>query len=171
MIAAATSVSFTIRQARAADAPVIALHRARMFQDMGEVPATRFEELRAMSQSWTERALDSGEYVGWLATLTHSSDAIVGGAGVQLRQAPPHPKQDETGEVTIAKGAHAIVLNVFVESQWRRQGLGALLMRQVIDWARDRKLDRLVLHSSRDGRELYEHLGFVPTNEMRYGKW
>jgi GNAT superfamily N-acetyltransferase len=96
---------------------------------------------------------------------------VVGGAGVQLRRAAPHPLHNETGDVTIAKGAHAIVLNVYVEPEWRRHGLGTLLMQQVIDWAQSEQLDRLVLHSSRQGRELYERLGFVPTNEMQYRKY
>jgi GNAT superfamily N-acetyltransferase len=170
MTATVDPISFVIRPARSADAPVIALHRARMFQDMAEVPATLFEELRALSQCWIEHAIEAGDYVGWLATPKESSDAVVGGAGIQLRQAPPHPGRTQTGAVAIAKGAHAIVLNVFVEREWRRQGLGAFLMRHVIDWAQNKQLDRLVLHSSREGRQLYERLGFEPTNEMRYAK-
>jgi GNAT superfamily N-acetyltransferase len=141
-----------------------------MFQDMGELPEAMFDALRALSRSWTERAIQAGEYIGWLATAKEASQAIVGGAGVQLRQAPPHPRLSETGAVTLAKGAHAIVLNVFVEPKWRRQGLGALLMQHVIEWAQSIQLDRLVLHSSSEGRHLYERLGFVSNNEMRYAK-
>ena len=164
------STLFTIRQGRAEDALLIARHRARMFQDMGEVPPMMVESLIAASRSWIEGALDAGEYVGWLASPKQASHIVVGGAGVQLRRAAPHPLHNETCDVTIAKGAHAIVLNVYVEPEWRRHGLGALLMQQVIDWAQSEQLDRLVLHSSRQGRELYERLGFVPTNEMQYRK-
>jgi hypothetical protein len=38
---------FTIRQARAEDTPLIACHRARMFEDMGEVPPMMVEGLIA----------------------------------------------------------------------------------------------------------------------------
>jgi hypothetical protein len=41
-------------------------------------------------------------------------------------------------------------------------------MREVIRWAGKEQLDRLVLHASDAGRPLYERLGFVATNEMRY---
>ena len=34
--------------------------------------------------------------------------------------------------------------------------------------ARDEKLDRLLLHASVNGRALYERLGFMATNEMRF---
>ncbi len=41
-------------------------------------------------------------------------------------------------------------------------------MRQVITWAREEQLDRLVLHAAPQARPLYERLGFQGTNEMRY---
>jgi hypothetical protein len=40
-------------------------------------------------------------------------------------------------------------------------------MRRLLAWAREERLDRVVLHASAEGRPLYERLGFVPTNEMR----
>jgi hypothetical protein len=41
-------------------------------------------------------------------------------------------------------------------------------MRHLLEWARDQRLDRLVLHASEEGRALYQRLGFVATNEMRF---
>jgi hypothetical protein len=37
-----------------------------------------------------------------------------------------------------------------------------------MEWAASSGLETLVLHASDDGRHLYERLGFVATNEMRY---
>ena len=68
----------------------------------------------------------------------------------------------------IAAGRHAIVLHVYTEPAWRRRGLGELVMLEVLAWARREQLDRLVLHASEAGRPLYERLGFVATNEMRF---
>jgi len=41
---------FRIRLATLDDAEVISWHRARMFQDMGELPANLFEAFRARSR-------------------------------------------------------------------------------------------------------------------------
>lgn len=60
------------------------------------------------------------------------------------------------------------MLHIFTEPAWRRRGLAELLMRHVLEWARNQRLDRLVLHASAEGRALYERLGFVATNEMRF---
>lgn len=160
-------VLFSVRRARVEDAPAIAWHRARMFQDMGMVSLVTFDVLKNEARLWTERALASGEYLGWLATPNDQPEVIAGGAGVQLRQVPPHPfRPAREGE--IAKGKHAIVLNVFTEPEWRRHGLAQLLMEEILRWARAERLDQLVLHASDEARQLYEKLGFVATNEMRF---
>jgi len=159
---------FVIRSAFPSDAAVIGWHRARMFQDMGEVPPEMFEPYRAESDRWVASALASGEYLGWLGSPSETPEIIAGGAGVQLRRVPPHLLKTTNGDVRLARGKHAIVLNVFTEPEWRRCGLAALLMREVLAWAQTKQLDRLVLHASAEGRQLYEHLGFVQTNEMRY---
>jgi GNAT superfamily N-acetyltransferase len=158
---------FLIRRADVRDAAIIAQHRARMFHDMGEISHEAFEDFRNASWAWTERALESGEYVGWLAVLKGEPNKVVAGAGVQLRQVPPHPCRPPRDEA-FAKGRHAIVLNVFTEPEWRKRGAGRQLMEEIVRWARAEKLDRLVLHASSQARRLYERIGFVATNEMRF---
>ena len=163
----AETVEFVIRRATTGDASVVARHRARMFQDMGEIPAAMFDDFVAASRAWTERALASGEYIGWFAIPKNEPDTIVAGAGVQLRQVPPHPCRPAKDGV-FAKGRHAIVLNVFTEPEWRKRGVALLLMNEIVRWARDEKLDQLVLHASAHARSLYEKMGFIATNEMRF---
>ena len=158
---------FSVRRARVEDAPVIAWHRARMFQDMGEISEATFDGLLEAARVWTERALAQGEYIGWFGMPTSNPSVIAGGAGVQLRQVPPHPYRPPR-DGAFAKGKHAIVLNVFTEPEWRRRGLAQLLMQEVLRWARTEQLDQLVLHASSDARRLYERMGFVATNEMRF---
>jgi N-acetyltransferase len=160
---------FLIRRATVEDAGVIAQHRARMFHDMGEISDEAYDAFLAASQEWTERGLTSGEYISWLAAPKGEPDFIVAGAGVQLRQVPPHPcRPARDGQ--FAKGRHAIVLNVFTEPGWRQRGAATFVMEEILRWAREEKLDRLVLHASDQARSLYQRMGFIPTNEMRYGE-
>lgn len=159
---------FVIRRATIGDAPLIGRHRARMFQDMGLVSAAMFDEFATASTAWTERALGSDEYVGWFAMPKAQPDLVVAGAGVQLRQVAPHPFPPPR-EGAFAKGRHAIVLNVFTEPEWRKRGIAVLLMEEILAWSRAERLDRLVLHASAEARSLYERMGFVGTNELRFG--
>jgi GNAT superfamily N-acetyltransferase len=154
---------FVIRHAGIADVGIIASHRARMFRDMGQVSPEMFEPLRAGAERWLTEGFRRGEYVGWLASAASSPDAIIAGAGIQLRRVAPHPN----GAGGVAEGRHAIVINVFTEPEWRRRGLGEALMREILEWAKAERLDRLLLHASKEGHRLYEKLGFAATNEMR----
>jgi GNAT superfamily N-acetyltransferase len=157
---------FQIRTAIVADASIISWHRARMFQDMGYVPANLFESFRAKSEARLRQALASGEYSGWLASPKAAPLQIIAGAGVQLRQTLPYPVGEPNEKIAIADGRQGIVLNVFTEPEWRRRGLARLLIEEIIAWARQQRLDTLALHASDDGLHLYEELGFVRTSEM-----
>jgi GNAT superfamily N-acetyltransferase len=156
--------SFTIRRAELADVPIIARHRAEMFRDMGELADDAYRSLVEATQQLVSRMIPAGEYVAWLAAPAGRAE-VVAGAGVQLRTLLPRPI---VGRAGIRQGPEAIVLNVYTEPAWRRKGAARALMEQVIRWARERRVGRLVLHASAGGRPLYEQLGFESTNEMRF---
>jgi GNAT superfamily N-acetyltransferase len=161
------SAEFSIRLATRDDAPLVAWHRARMWQEMGDLPDEFFEALRERAEVQFGEMFASGEYVGWLAAPAADPQTIVGGAGVFLRASLPSPRKVNGRTVGVTTGKLGLVINVFTEPEWRRRGLGVLLMQQVIDWSREQRLDRLILHASAAGRPLYEKMGFEPTNEMR----
>jgi len=156
--------TFRIRRATAQDAGIVAWHRARMFQDMGDVSRDAFEILRAKARARLKEWLDSGDYVGWLATPADQPEMVVGGAGVQLQPILPRP----VNASTVGEGRQGTVVNVFTEPQWRRRGIAGLLIKEIITWSKDEHLDRLLLHASDEGRSLYERLGFIAGNEMRF---
>jgi GNAT superfamily N-acetyltransferase len=161
---------FQIWLATPADIELISWHRARMFQDMGELRAELFDSFRAQSLEALRRLFERGDYIGWLASPDDEPKRIVAGAGVQLREVPPHPQPDANGKIDIVSGRQAIIQNVYTEPDWRRQGLAALLIKRIIDWTREQGIDSLVLHASEEGRALYQRLGFIATTEMRFRK-
>ena len=162
-VAPVASDSFEIRRATLRDADFIAWHRARMFQDMGDVSGDAFDILRTKSRTRLEQWLDSGGYIGWLATPADKPETIIGGAGVQLQPILPRPVDTSI----IGEGRQATIVNVFTEPQWRRHGIASLLVKEIVNWSKDQRIDRLLLHASDEGRSLYEKLGFVASNEMR----
>jgi GNAT superfamily N-acetyltransferase len=152
-------MTFHIRMATVADADLVARHRASMFHEIHKLGDDKYNELWAAAREYLAQALPSGEYVGWLVSPADEPARIIAGAGVQIRDILPRPE---------TLGPEAIVLNVYTDPAFRRQGLAELLMSRVIEWAREAGIGRLVLHASVYGRPLYEKLGFIPTNEMRY---
>ena len=158
---------FAIRLATRADLDVISEHRARMFKDMDELPPEMFHTFRAQSKEALRSMFEHDQYVGWLVTPHDEPEKVVAGAGVTLRRVAPHPQPTAAGNFEIVSGRQAIIQNVFTEPEWRRRGLGTLLMKEIIAWSKKTGIESLVLHASKEGRALYEKLGFVPTTEMR----
>ena len=161
-----TDKTIEIRSATEADAYVIAEQRVVMFRDMGSLDASIEGELLDAATRQIREAIASGEYVAWLAYPTDEPQRIVGGSGVQLRRLFPRP--DERG-TRVLMGREGIVLNVYVARDFRRRGLARRLMEVILDWVPSTDIVRLVLNASDEGRSLYESMGFVPNNEMRYG--
>lgn len=135
-----------------------------MFQDMGDVSGDAFEILRVKARARLEQWIARGDYNGWLATPVDKPEVVVAGAGVQLQPILPRP----VNVSTIGEGRQGTIVNVFTEPQWRRRGIAGLLIQEIIVWSKNEQLDRLVLHASDEGRSIYEKLGFVPSNEMRF---
>lgn len=160
--------SFTVRRASVADISVLAHHRAAMFHDMGTLPAHHMAALEVATASYLRDAMPRGEYLAWVAEAPDADPlCVIGGAGVQLRSILPRPRP---GSDDLELGPEAIVLNVYVESSWRRRGAADALMRALLHDLATRGIRRVVLHASDDGRRLYERLGFVATNEMRLSR-
>ena len=135
-----------------------------MFRDMGQLPAGQEEALVGATADYLRLALPRGDYIGWVAEGGHSTAEPVGGAGVQLRPILPRPRPSSE---SIELGPEAIVLNVYVETPWRRRGVAEALMRALLGDLGKRGIRRIVLHASDDGKRLYQRLGFALTNEMR----
>lgn len=163
-MAAELNPSLSIRRATLADVAVVAHHRVAMFTDMGLVRTAELSRtLREASLAALSAELAADTYVGWLAIT--DSGQVVAGAGVHVKPQLPRISEDGARLVT---GSIPLVVNVYTEHAWRKQGVARALMAAVLEWASNANFDRVVLHASDDGRPLYDSLGFVATNEMRW---
>jgi len=128
-----------------------------MFRDMGEVDEAAAAIIENASVDHLAALIEAREYFGFLAE--HEGE-VIGGGGVWLRPVLPRPG-------ALQGALEAYVLNVYVDPPHRRKGVARAIMEAILDWSRERKLARVVLHASKEGRSLYESLGFESTNEMR----
>jgi GNAT superfamily N-acetyltransferase len=144
---------------------VLGVQRATMFLEMGRVSAGAVDALAKASAAYFEAAIPGDAYTAWVAVPIAEPTRIIGGGGVQRRPVLPGPDKWAPDRI-IDEEAH--IVNIYTEPAWRRRGIAALLMRHILDWTRAEGLTRVNLHASDAGRPMYEQLGFVPTNEMRY---
>ena len=162
------STEILIRRVTFADIGIVAHHRTAMFMAMGSATPAVADRLASETLAYLREAVLTGEYVGWLASFADQPTETVAGAGVQIRRVLPFPRRWPDGRVSVAQGCQGIVLNVYTEPAFRRRGLARRLMQEVLAWAKETRLDSLVLHAVPDGRPLYEQMGFGATNEMRF---
>ena len=158
---------FGVRQASAADVDIIARHRAEMYRDMHGLNDAGCAMVLDATRRALEPLLRNGDYLGWLASSASDPGTIVGGVGIRLRDALPSVRKRD-GVVKVTSARQGLIVNVYTERAWRRRGIAALLMRELLEDVGRLELGSIVLHASADGRALYESLGFVATNEMRY---
>jgi GNAT superfamily N-acetyltransferase len=147
----------TIREAGPGDLEIILHHRRSMFRDMGEGSVEELDRMVEVARPWLAGALADGSYRHWLAV--DPSGSVAGGGGVLLSPWPANPKDACT--------ERAVILNVYTELEFRRRGIARRVMGEILLWIKAYGLRGVNLHASEEGRQLYEKLGFVQTNEMR----
>lgn len=149
--------AYSIREATLADAETIVRHRREMFWDMSYRDPAMLDEMVKSFRPWLVEKMSKQEYLGWLAI--DEGGSVAAGAGVWLMNWPPGLNTPEPWRGNI--------LNVYTEREHRRRGLARRLVSTARDWCGTQGIHIVILHSSDQGRPLYEALGFKPTNEMR----
>jgi len=159
------STQFIIRPATLADSAALVRHRCEMFSDMGSLRADAYDELASATAAYYAEAMPTGEYVAWVVCPADQPELIVAGGGMQLRRILPRPTHDG---FILPPGPQGLIVNVYTEKEWRRNGLAELIMSTLIEWSKSNDVTSLVLHASQMGQPIYQRLGFKQTNEMSY---
>jgi GNAT superfamily N-acetyltransferase len=148
---------YHVRPAAIGDAEALVHHRIAMFQDMGIAfdPAVLEQAFRR----WMTDQMRDGVYHAWV--VEDESGAIVAGAGASVLPWPPGPQY--------MNERIAVVYNVYTEPPHRRRGLARRLMETIHSWCRDTGITSVALNASRDGRPLYDSLGYqLPSSPMMF---
>ncbi|MGB6941467.1 MAG: GNAT family N-acetyltransferase [Bryobacteraceae bacterium] len=149
--------SFVIRPGTLADAETVVAHRRAMFLEMGYRDEQALDGMCDAFRPWLARKMRDQQYLAWFAV--DSGGEVAAGLGLWLMDWPPH---------MIGPGPwRANIVNVYTRPQSRRMGLARRLMDTALAWCRVNHVPTVILHSSDDGRRLYESMGFESTNEMR----
>lgn len=146
----------SIRAATLDDLEILVHHRVSMFRDMG-IPEHEIAAVEGPAREYFRRTVPAGRYRGFLGETEEGR--VVSGGGVVIMDWPAHPREP--------RDSKAMILNMYTEREFRRQGIARRVMQAMIDWCRDNGYRTVALHASSEGRPLYASLGFEPSNEMR----
>jgi ribosomal protein S18 acetylase RimI-like enzyme len=149
-----------VRAATPRDGRLLAEMRVRSASERHEhSSAAELESLMSASERMFAAKLEDGTLLAWIA---FDGERAVGSGCLMLLPALPR-----IGQAVPLDGR---VRNVYVDPQYRRRGIALAIMREALAEAERRRVDRLVLGTSDQGRALYERLGFTAkSDEMIFG--
>ncbi|MDH4162118.1 MAG: GNAT family N-acetyltransferase [Nitrospirota bacterium] len=139
----------TVRPARPGDIPRMAELLADLFALESDFTPQREQQIDGLSYLLADPIGRTRVFVAEHACT------VVGMASVQML-------------ISTAEGGRVgIVEDVVVELKYRRRGIGALLLRELVDWSKQKGLRRLQLladHDNRRALDFYHKNGWVGTN-------
>ncbi|MBH8564394.1 GNAT family N-acetyltransferase [Nostoc sp. CENA67] len=152
---------FNLRRANLADLEALVNLRLALLREVGDIQNDT--DTAAIAEAIRKYLLDKmpqGEFLAWVVEVENQ---IVATSGLVLFTRPPY-----NGNFL---GLEAYVMNVYTVPVWRGQGIATALLREIISFVKQTKAKRIWLHASKDGKPLYEKLGFVLTTKEMEIVW
>ena len=149
--------NLTIREATVSENHLIAQHFYQLWLDNNVDP-------NSISNNWLEITIDfiakAKRDLSFQAFVAIVDQKVIGSTSCQLFAGlyPMFFKPDFR--------QYGYIWNVYVESDYRRQGIATKLTKKAIDYLHSLNCTHAILHASPHGKSVYEGLGFVPKNEM-----
>lgn len=145
-----------IRQAGYPDIELLMEWRMMVLREVFMVSDSRvLDGLERANRDYYESALGAG---GHIACFAYMWDEVVGGGGVCIYQEMPSPDN--------VSGLCAYLMNIYTCRQFRRQGIGRRVVQWLVGQAARRGITKIYLEASKDGRGLYEGMGFRDMEDM-----
>ncbi|MBR6658030.1 MAG: GNAT family N-acetyltransferase [Oscillospiraceae bacterium] len=136
-----------IRKAELKDAALLSEVRKLQLIDEGIAPDCDIDaELDAFFKKW----LVSEDF---LQLIAEEDGKLLSTAAVIYYDLPP--------SYTNKIGVRGYITNVYTAPEHRRKGLSKMLLTELLNNAKSRGIKKLWLGASKDGRPLYEKLGFI----------
>lgn len=107
-------------------------------------------------EQWFRASVESGRVIPFIARI---GNEVAGSGEIWIREVRPEPRRTRLSE--------AVVIGMYTEPRFRKMKVASTVLERIIEWCITNGFERLTLHTSEQGRPLYEKYGFEPTTEMR----
>lgn len=147
----------TYRKADITDIPQLIYLRLQFLKEIyPKADNSQDDQLKDHLRSYLTEHLSHDNFVNWFAD---KDGEVVGSAGIVFYNQPPLYHNLE--------GKVAYILNVYTLPAYRRRGIAKTLLQKIMAEAKRRNTGKVSLHTSKEGRALYEQFGFLAgDNEM-----
>jgi len=148
-------IKVLLRKASVSDIDLMIEYRITFLKEAQGIPSQELEsQLRQSLRQYFTRSLINDTFVSWIAEFENIS---IGSSGMVIREQP--------GNLEVPNGRTGYILNMFTVKEFRENGIGSLLFQKLIDEAKQRELDKIELHATKDGEPIYRQFGFVEPHD------
>jgi ribosomal protein S18 acetylase RimI-like enzyme len=123
---------------------------AFLYELQGKPAPEQEAYLRESLYRYFTKALRDNTFIGIIA---QKGDQVIGSGGMVIQEIPGHFK--------IPNGKIGYILNIFTLAEYRAQGIASAIVDMLVEESRRLKLDKVCLHASAAGIEIYRKKGFV----------
>ena len=141
---------YIIRPATVGDIDALIDLRLTMFRAMGFDDDTLLERVSVACYTYFEQHLPTSLFRAWVA---EAKSDMVASIGLVMHSIPPSPRN--------LVGLEGYIMNLVTLPGWRHQGIARALLDHVLEVLREEGIPVISLHTSADGCQLYESLGFT----------
>ena len=147
------------RTATLTDIPALVKLRIEFLKEVMQTD-TPAADITAGLVEYFSKHLQDSSYINWLAL---DGNTIVSTGGICFYRLPPN--------FFNPTGNRAYILNVYTLPAYRRRGISKQLFAKLMLEAGNRDIMQVSLHTSADGKPLYDQFGFyLKDNEMVWGR-
>jgi len=146
---------FMIREITVEDINDFVNLRRIMFESMDN-SGDLLEKSLIIAKNYFLKTIPTGEFKGWI--VDSQTKNCIATAGLVIDRHPPTSSN--------MSGKQGYVMNMVVIEEYRRQGIGTLIMDTIIKWLKSEDIEKVTLHTSEMGLPLYQELGFKQGTEM-----
>ncbi len=140
----------TYRELTEKDIPTVIDYRILFLRELqGKQTVPVETQLRAELNSYFTKAFADQSFSGIVASIGQQP---VGFGGMVIQHIP--------GNFEIMHGLEGYILNMYTLPEYRKLGIAREIFNRLIDKGKALKLDKIYLHASEDGIELYRKNGF-----------
>ena len=129
-----------------ADLRIAFLDELNLIENLNALP-----DLKNKIRAYFARAIPAETFLAWVIEI---DGRIVATSGLVFHEFPP-------SESNLA-GREAYVMNMFTLREFRKRGLAAALLQQIINHIRQTPVKRIRLHATEHVQSLYKRCGFIP---------
>ena len=114
------------------------------------LPPGTYEAFMPVMLEFLEQAYRNGQWVMWLA---EENGVIVSHVYIERIRKVPRPTSFDC--------EYGYLTNMYTVPAWRGKEVGAELLRHAVDWAREQKLEMIILWPAKGREAFYQRGGFI----------